>query len=70
MKKPRLITIPCRRGCGKELTTLSRSMWGMDDAVRQKYQGICHDCLTRKERYAMLDAMGKQLAINLQREAN
>lgn len=62
MTKPKIQEIDCKRGCGKKLHTLSRSTWGLKDEVRQKYYGICSECLTETERYEMLEAIGNHIA--------
>ena len=43
----RLINTKCKR-CGKPLTTLSKSIWGAEDA-RSKYAEICSSCMTDEE---------------------
>jgi Protein of unknown function (DUF2688) len=48
---------PCKRGCGKQVTTASRSMWGLGE-LKRKYELICSDCMTRKEHEEILSAMG------------
>ena len=49
MKRIQVYTVKCRRGCGKTLATANRSIWGVPDSIRQKYQGICEDCMTPDE---------------------
>jgi hypothetical protein len=53
-RKPKIqiITAPCRRGCGTQLATASRSIYGADEAKR-KYELICNDCLTAEEKEHM-----------------
>jgi len=56
--KRRRITIErvnCRR-CGKEISTASRSVLGLD-ALKAQYGSICHDCTTPEERNEMLHKM-------------
>lgn len=65
MKKTDFINALCRRGCGKMLTSASRSTWGLGE-LKKKYELICHDCLTKKEHEEMLHAMGKGIVNNHQ----
>ncbi len=41
----------CKR-CGKPIATLTQSIWGANDA-RDKYAGICEDCITEEERQSI-----------------
>lgn len=49
-----LLQTPCRRGCGKMLVTLNRSLMGNDEA-RSRLAGICENCITDEERAEILD---------------
>jgi hypothetical protein len=44
----RILTTNCKR-CGKPLATLSRSLYGAEQAKAQ-YEGICQDCVLPDER--------------------
>ena len=62
MKKPRiqLTTIKCRRGCGREIVTTSRSIHGAT-RLHNKYSGICSHCITPEERQEMLYGIGSAI---------
>jgi len=66
MKPIGLIHSECRRGCGRKLSTLSRSLYSMPKHIKEKYHLICSQCMTRKEEEEMLREMTKyvQKAIN------
>jgi len=49
-------TVKCKR-CGKELSTTSRSIHGLDK-LKKQYGYICHDCTTPAERDEMVNAIG------------
>ena len=50
-----IYTAKCRRGCGKTLATASRSIWGVPDHIKRKYELICSDCLTEEEKAEMFE---------------
>lgn len=62
--------VECRRGCGKKLHTLKRSLWGIPDEIKSKYHHICHDCMTQKEREELLMSMGNFAANHLRMQYN
>ncbi len=47
-----IVTTICRR-CNKPLTTLSRSLYGADEA-KARLDRLCSDCTTPEERQEML----------------
>jgi hypothetical protein len=53
----KLILIKCKRGCGRSFNSLQRLKWELHEEVRKKYHGICADCLSRKERDELLNAL-------------
>lgn len=55
-KRIHVYTVKCRRGCGKTLATTSRSIWGISESIRKKYQGICEDCMTESEKKELFAA--------------
>ena len=55
--KGMLVIVDCKGGCGKKITTLRRSLHGLDELHKQ-YSGYCADCLPIG-RDELLDAMGK-----------
>lgn len=65
MNKPLLQLGECRRGCGARLSTLSRSLYGLPDEIREKYHLICNRCMTKKEKNEMLEKMGNAITIKL-----
>lgn len=54
--RPQIITMPCRRGCGTVLSTLSAPIHSTQ-ADWQRYHGICDDCLTPEEKADMAGPM-------------
>ena len=58
--KIRIETTTCRR-CGKNLTTFSRSLWGLND-LKEKFGRICSDCVTADEDFEMNRQIGKSIA--------
>lgn len=44
-----LVTMKCRRGCGRSVTTLNRSISGAHE-VHAELSGICEQCITPEER--------------------
>jgi hypothetical protein len=67
MNKIRVYTVKCRRGCGKVLATTNRSIWGVPQHVREKYQGICGDCLTPEEHREIFEATQQAVAGKVQK---
>lgn len=65
MKRSRITIerVNCRR-CGKEISTASRSIYGLD-SLKARYGSICHDCTTDDERNEMLNAMATGERIRL-----
>jgi len=53
-------TIPCKGGCGKEITTTNRSIHGLD-VLHAKYAGYCSDCSPLNEQEIALK-QGRALA--------
>jgi hypothetical protein len=43
----------CRRGCGRTVHTLKKSIYGAN-ALHGKYSGICSNCTTDEERNEIL----------------
>ena len=63
-RRPTLVTMSCRRGCGKTLSTLSAPIHSTrEDHAR--YHGICDDCLTDEERKDMDGPMLMRTAANI-----
>lgn len=60
-KRNKLISIECKRGCGRSFNSLQRVKWELHEEVRKKYHGICAQCLTRDERDELLGALNKQI---------
>jgi hypothetical protein len=58
MRRPpfRLITVPCKR-CGRDVTTCTRALFPGLEALRAKYAGLCHDCMTDAERAELESAL-------------
>ncbi len=63
-RAPAVVTIQCRRGCGKRLTTLSRPIHSTR-ADYERYHGICGDCLTDAEKADMEGPMLMRTARNI-----
>ena len=63
-RKFRLMTISCRRGCGKKLTTATGPINGTQ-ADYDRYHGICDDCLTADEHADMAGPMLLRTARNI-----
>ena len=64
-KRPiQIILSKCRR-CGKPLATASRSIWGIDPAIRQKYQLICDKCLKPEEKKELEQASVEAVKRNI-----
>lgn len=57
MNKNSLVTAPCRRGCGRKLHTLSRSLYSIPKEIKEKYHLICNECMSRREKNEMLETM-------------
>lgn len=55
--------VECRGGCGKSVTTLSRSVWKLD-ALHAQFSGFCAACLPVSHD-ELLMTMTEQLAIKL-----
>lgn len=51
--KIEFINEECRRGCGTMLTTLRKSIYGLEQ-LKIKYELICKRCLTENEKQEML----------------
>lgn len=51
-----ILTVNCKR-CGKELSTTSRSIHGLDK-LKKQYGYICQDCSTPEEKQEMIEAIG------------
>ncbi len=47
-RRPQLVTMSCKRGCGKTITTLSRPIYSTAEDF-ERYSGICENCLTEEE---------------------
>ncbi len=62
--KIQVMTVSCRRGCGKKLTTLNRPVHSTAEDYR-KYSGICENCLTDEERADMNGPMLHRTARNI-----
>jgi hypothetical protein len=58
-----LVVVSCRGGCGKEVTTTKRSLYGLD-VLHAKYFGYCSDCMPLDEN-ELLDVMGQALVDKL-----
>lgn len=58
MKRRRIeiINTECRRGCGRKIATVSRSIHGAA-AAHAKFSGICEQCITPEERLEMEGAV-------------
>lgn len=63
-RRIQLITMSCRRGCGKQLTTTSGPIHGTK-ADHDRYHGICRDCLTPEEIEDMNGPMLMRTARNI-----
>lgn len=50
-----LVTMKCRRGCGRSVTTLNRPISGAHEA-HAEFSGICEHCITPEERRSMIEA--------------
>lgn len=50
-----LVAVECHRGCGRQVTTLTRSIVGAH-AAHAKFSGICQHCITPEEREEILNA--------------
>lgn len=59
-----VVTMSCRRGCGKRLATLTAPIHGTK-ADHAKYHGICDDCLTPEEKADMNGPMLLRTARNI-----
>ena len=55
-RRPTLVRLACRRGCGKTLHTLSAPIHN-GQADFDRLHGICDDCLTQEERDYMAGPM-------------
>ena len=55
MPKPiiRIVTVECRGGCGKQISTTNRSLYGLEE-LHKKYAGYCANCLPISERELLL----------------
>ena len=55
--RPTLVLINCRGGCGKQMTSVNQSIYGLND-LHSQYAGYCSDCLpiTKDQ---LLDKMGR-----------
>ena len=60
MTRPKIIIAPCVR-CGKEVCSLSRSLYGLDE-LKAKTGVICSACATSEEKMALAMEMGRQLS--------
>ncbi len=47
-RNPKMIYDVCRRGCGKRLASMAKSLSGNKE-MEQKYRFICKDCITKDE---------------------
>ena len=56
ISKIEFYTLPCRRNCGKLLTTTVHSIYGLNE-LKRKYELICNKCLTEEEKKEMLNSM-------------
>jgi hypothetical protein len=64
-RTPMIISMLCRRDCGKRISTLSGPMHSTITDYK-KYHGICDDCLTDEEKADMRGAMLLRTARNVQ----
>lgn len=55
-RKPKIMTMKCRRGCGKMLTTTTGPI-SASLADWRRYHGICEGCLTESEQADMRGPM-------------
>lgn len=51
--KPKILTTTCRR-CSKPITTLNKSLYGLDE-LKARLDRICTDCITTEEAREILD---------------
>lgn len=63
-KPPAVVKMPCRRRCGRTVTTLSRPIHSTQ-ADYDRYHGICSECLTEEEHKDMQGAMLLRTAQNI-----
>ncbi len=59
----RLIVVSCRGGCGKQVTTLRRSLHGLDN-LHSAYAGYCETCLPISQD-ELLEMQGRAIADRL-----
>ena len=52
MKRNKLIITVCKH-CGKQITTLIKSIYGAKEA-KKKYSNICQSCITNAELYDIM----------------
>lgn len=52
----KIVTRPCRRGCGRSLSGLNKPIHSTQ-ADFDKYHGICDQCLTEEEKADMCGPM-------------
>jgi len=61
--KIQIVTQKCRRGCGRDVSGVSRSLHGANDA-HAKFSGICECCTTDAERTEMNNSIASTILVH------
>ncbi len=56
-RRPMIHTVPCPR-CGKQVATLTKSLYGLD-AAKKQYEGLCSSCVTEEEEKDIIEIQAR-----------